>query len=189
MIEALNSWWNYASGMLSGIMNRLIIAVIIILIGFIIGRLLGRLSYRVLHELDIDKVARQAANVKFSVEKAFSKFVAFFIYFIAIIAALSQLGLTTTILHMIAAAVLLVVVLSFVLGIKDFIPNMIAGFHLSRKSMLGEGDLIKFRGAEGKVVRMEIAETKIMTKKGDILFIPNSLLSKEGFAKLKKKSK
>ena len=118
-------------------------------------------------------------------EKSLSKFIAYFIYFVTIITALNQLGLTTTILHMISAAVLIIIVLSFALGVKDFIPNFIAGIHINRKNMINEGDRIKVKGTEGKVVKIELTETKLKTKKGDTIFIPNSVLIKEEIIKKK----
>jgi len=119
-------------------------------------------------------------------ERAIGKAIAYFIYFIAIIIALNQIGLTTTILYMISAAVLIIIVISIALGVKDFIPNILAGIHLHRKDIIKEGDKIKVKGTEGKVISVELTETKLKTKKGDIIIIPNSMLVKEEIIKLKK---
>lgn len=176
---------NYIVNTLSGLMTKLIMAVLIILIGFIIGRVLGKLTQKVLHEVEIDRILKQKARIKFSVENSVGKFVAYFIYFLTIIAALNQMGLTTTILHMISAAVLIIIVISIILGIKDFIPNLLAGMHIHRQDMIKEGDRIKVRGTEGKVMSVDLTETKIKTKSGDIIFMPNSILIKEEIVKKK----
>jgi len=180
---------NYVFNTLSGLMTRLIAAVIIVLIGFIVGRVLGKLMQKLLHELEVDRILKKTASVKFSIEKAVGKFIAYFIYFLAIILALNQLGLTTTILHMVSAAILIIIILSVVLGIKDFIPNLLAGIQIYRKGMVKEGDFIRVRGTEGEVAGLDITEIKLKTAKGDILYIPNSILIKEDFAKLRRKKK
>lgn len=191
MLTGIMTWLgdgiNYIVNTLSGLMTKLIVAVIIILIGFIIGRVLGKLTQKVLHELEIDRILKKKARIKFSVEKAFGRFVAYFIYFLTIIGALNQVGLTTTILHMISAAVLIVIVISIILGIKDFIPNLLAGMHINRQDMIKEGDRIKVRGTEGKVMSIDLTEIKLQTRKGDIIFIPNSILIKEEIVKIGRK--
>jgi len=177
---------DYVVNTFSGLMTKLIAAVIIILVGFIIGRILGKLVQKVLHELEIDRILKKKANVKFSFEKTVGKFVAYFIYFLTLVIALNQLGLTTTILHMISAAVLIIVVISIILGIKDFIPNLLAGMHINRHNMINEGDKIRVRGTEGKVMSVDLTEIKLKTKSGDIIFIPNSIFIKEEVIKKKK---
>lgn len=183
----LTNSWNYLVNLFSGLLNKLILAIIIILIGFIIGRVLGKVAQKILHEIELDRILRKTAKIKISLEKSLARFITYFIYFITIIIALNQIGLTTTILHMISAAVLIVIVLSIILAIKDFIPNFLAGIHISRKEMVKKGDRIKVRGTEGKVMQVELTEIKLKTPKGDTIFIPNSILVKEEFVKLGKK--
>ncbi len=187
MAEWLTNSFNYVVDTLSGVLTKLIVAVIIILIGFIVGRVFGKLTQKILHELELDRILRQAARIKFSLEKALGKFVTYFIYFIAIILALNQVGLTTTILHMISAAVLIIIVISIILGVKDFIPNLLAGIYIHRRELVKEGDRIKVRGTEGKVISIDMTEVKLQTAKGDTIFMPNSLLIKEELVKLKRK--
>lgn len=181
----LSEAWNYSSNLISDIMNNLIVAVIIILIGFILGRVLGKLVQKLLHELELDNILKRTAKIKFSLERGASKFISYFIYFVAIILALNQIGLTTTILHMVSAAILIIIVLSVILGVKDFIPNFLAGMQISRKKLIEEGDRIKVRGTEGKVVNIDLTEIKMKTKSGDIIFIPSSIFIKEQFTKKK----
>lgn len=173
-------------GSASGFVNELVVAVIIILIGLIIGKVLEKLVGKLLHEFEIDSILKKTARIKFSVEKIVSRFIAFFVYFVAIVIALNQLGLTTTILHMISAAVLIVIVLSIILGIKDFIPNFLAGIKISREGMIKEGDKIKIKGMEGRVEAVELTEIKLVTKQKDTIFIPNSTFLKEEFVKKKR---
>lgn len=182
----MQEWIGYIAERLSGLVAEIIAAVVILLIGFIAGGVLGKLTKRVLHELEVDRIVKQTAKIKASIEKLASRFVAYFVYFIAVIAALNQLGLTTTILHMVAAAVLIVIGVSVMLGVKDFIPNFLAGIHIQKKGMIKKGDVVRIRGTEGKVAGMDMTEIKLKTRKGDIIFFPNSLVIKEKVVKPRK---
>ncbi len=181
MAEALN----YIINNFRGWIDNIVAAVIILLLGFVIGRVLGKFTQKVLHELEVDRILKETAKIKVSIEKALAKFVAYFVYFIAVITALNQLGLTTTILHMVAGAVLIVIVLTIVLGVKDFIPNFLAGMHIQKKKKIKKGDVVSIRGTEGKIIGMDLTEIKLKTRKGDIIFFPNSLVIKEKVVKKK----
>jgi small-conductance mechanosensitive channel len=80
-------------------------------------------------------------------------------------------------------------VLSIVLGVKDFIPNFLAGIHIMRNNVIKKGDRIRVKGTEGEIIQIELTEIKVKTKSGDIIFIPSSLFVKEEFVKLRGKKK
>ena len=173
--------------LLSGIFTKLVVAVIIVLIGLVAGKLLGKFIHKLLHEVELNKLIKKSAGIKVSAEEMISSFVTYFIYFIFIVMALNQLGLTTVILHMMSGAILIIIIISILLSIKDFMPNMFAGFFIHRKRFIKEGDIIQVDNTKGKVVHINLVETKIETKKGDIIYIPNSLLTKKTVVKIKKK--
>jgi small-conductance mechanosensitive channel len=105
------------------------------------------------------------------------------------VTVLQQLGLATTVLNMIAGGVIVIIILSTLLGVKDFIPNAVAGFVLQRKEFLSVGEVIKVKGMQGKIIKISLVETKIETKDKDIIFIPNSVLTKTEVVKVKKGKK
>ncbi len=164
---------------LSGVFTRLVVAAIIILIGIVLGRVSGKLLQKALHEIELNNLLNKSIGIKISIEEILSVFVSYFIYFLFIIMALNQLGITTVVLHMISGAVIVIVIISVLLGIKDFIPSVFASLFIHRKRFIKEGDKIKVESTEGKVIKMSLVETKIETEKGDIIFIPNSLLIKK----------
>ncbi len=178
---------NILPKLLSGIFTKLVVAVIIVLIGLVLGKILGKLIQKALHEVELNRIIKKAAGIKVSVEEIISTFITYFIYFIFIVMALNQLGLTTVVLHMISGAVLIIIIISVLLSIKDFMPNMFAGLFIHQKRFIKEGDILKVDSTEGKVVHINLIETKIETKQGDIIYIPNSLLTKKTVVKLKRK--
>ena len=168
----------YGDKFFAQLFTKTIVAVVILLIGFIIGRIIGKVVYKFLHEVELNNVLKKA-GLKISLETSVSNLAKYFIYFISVIWALNEIGLTTTILNMISAAALILIIVSILLGIKDFIPNLIAGFVIHHKSLIKIGDKIKIDHLEGKIVDINLVETQIKTKKGDIIHIPNSTITKK----------
>ena len=176
---------SYLIGFLRDWYARLIAALIILLIGIIIGKVIGRIILKLLHDLDIDSIAKNATNIDLKIERGISAFAAYFIYFITIIMVLNQLNVTTTVLQMLSAAIIIIIIISIVLAVKDFIPNTFAGFYLYRNKLIREGETVRVKGMEGRVVQISLIETKLETKDGDIVYIPNSVLTKTEIIKLK----
>lgn len=157
---------------------RVIAAIIILLLGLVIGRALSNLTKKLLHELEFERILKKQTKIKVPVEEFSGSLVKYIVYFIAIIMALNQIGLTTLILNIILVVILALLIVFIILAVKDFIPNVVAGFFLSQKDIIKKGDKIKVKDIEGKVVHINLVETKIKTSKDDIIFIPNSVLTK-----------
>ena len=166
--------------------DKFVIAIIILLVGFIIGRIVGNLTRKALSELEVDYILKKAANIKrISLERIVSKSVEYLIYFIVIVITLNQLGLTTTALYIITGAIFLIIIVSFILAVKDFIPNLMAGFFIYTKKELSDGDRIKVGDVEGKIKHVGLIETSIETKSKDLMLVPNTLLTNSVVVKKK----
>lgn len=176
--EVFQTLTEYGDRFFAQLFTKVIVAIIILLIGFIIGRIVAKIIQRFLHEIELNKILKKM-GISASLEKGISNFAKYFIYFIAVIWALNEIGLTTTILNMISGAALILIIVSVLLAIKDFIPNIISGFLINQKSLIKKGDKISIDKLEGKVVDINLIETKIKTRKGDIIHIPNSTITKK----------
>ncbi|HLD34013.1 MAG TPA: mechanosensitive ion channel domain-containing protein [Candidatus Nanoarchaeia archaeon] len=186
MVEFIDKVVSYLNGLFSGVLNTLVLVLVILLVGFVLGRLVGRLVGRLLHEFEVDNVLHKA-GFKVPVEQSLAALLSYLIYFVAVALALAQLGLTTFVLYIIVGGAVLLILVATVLGIKDFIPNLIAGFFIFRKGLFHEDQIILFKNIEGKVKRISIIETEIETKTGDMVYVPNSLLVKSTLLVRKKK--
>ncbi len=162
-------------------------AVIILLVGFIIGKLLGRVVQRSLHGMEVDAILKRATKSDIVMEHSMGIVTSYLIYAISVVMALNQLHVTTTILQMIIAGIIIIVIIAAALAVKDFIPNAFAGFFLLKNKTIEEGQRIRVKGIEGKVVSITLVETKLQTKEGDMIHIPNSSLTKSEITTLKKK--
>jgi len=174
MVMALIELWNGAQG----IVNKIASAVIVLLIGFIIGKVLSKLAQRALHELELNNILKRA-GVKFGMEEFVGHAIEYVIYFIAIVTALDQLGVTTIALYIVVGVIVAVLAAALLLSMKDFIPNFIAGVRLGYKKYFKVGDIITVGSVTGRVKEFGLLETKLASKSGDIIHIPNSTLIKQ----------
>ena len=170
---ALLEWWTSARS----IVNTVAAAVIALLIGFIIGKVASKLIQRGMHELDVNRILKKA-GVPFGLEEFVGHTIEYFIYFVAIVIALDQLGVTAIVLYIVTAVIGLVLVIAFLLSIKDFIPNFIAGLRLSSKRLFAVGDTITVDSVTGRVKTFGLLETTLISKNKDVMHIPNALLLK-----------
>jgi small conductance mechanosensitive channel len=161
-----------------GWVNTIASAVIVLLIGFIIGKVLGKLAQRALHAFDVNLVLKKA-GVDFGLEEFIGHGIEYVIYFITIVVALDQLGVTAYVLYIVAAVVVLILAIAFFLGIKDFIPNFIAGIRLSSRKYFKVGDTITVGSVKGKVKEFGLLETKLVNGGKDVIHIPNATLIRQ----------
>jgi len=171
---------------LSKLLMKIIVAAVILLLGFIIGRIVGRLVHRALHEIELNESLKKA-GIKLALEDVISHFMTYLIYFVAIIWALSELGLSTMVLSIIFIAIIVIVIVSILLALKDFIPNFFAGLFIHRKEFIKKGNWIKINGVEGKIKKIGLVETEVQTKNKDVVYVPNANLTKQAVMVKKKK--
>ncbi len=175
--DAVTTGVTYVDTVFSGLLTRLALTLLILLIGFILGRVVAKVLARFLHELELDK-SLQRAGFTMPIEATLASLLSYFIYLIAIIMALDRLGLTVVVLYIIVGGAILLIFASTILGVKDFIPNIIAGFYIYRKKLFRIGQRITVGTAEGRVKSINLVETELQTKDGDRVHVPNSLIVK-----------
>ncbi len=180
--EKVKAFFNVSS---QGFTIKLIAAISIVIVGLLIGYIASRLARKLLHELELNKVLKEQ-GVNIPLEELIASFVRYVVYFIALILALSELGLETIVFSIILGVILVVMVAFIILAFKDFIPNVTAGFFIHQQKFIKKGDRIRVRNSEGVVVHMDISETRLRLDNGDIVYIPNSLILKSEVTKIKK---
>ncbi|MBR9692249.1 mechanosensitive ion channel [Candidatus Woesearchaeota archaeon] len=186
MAEVIIKAAEYLDIIFSQFFTKFIVAVIILLIGFVIARIVGKLVHKILHEIELNNILKKA-GVKFELENPISHLTTYIVYFFTIISALNSLGLTTKIFDMLALAFLALIIISILLAIKDFVPNLISGFFIYKRGLIKVGDKIKIDNISGKVKKITLIETEIETSAKDIIHIPNSTITKKEILVKKKK--
>ena len=170
---------------LPDIVNTIVAALLIVILGIILGNIVGKLVKRLLKELEVERVLKEQ-KVKFPVEDFVSSLFKYIIYVIAVIWALTQLNIATTMLYVILGIILVVLISFIILAFKDIIPNFVASFIVHFRQIVKKGDYIQIDSVEGEVIEVDMQETRIKTKEGDTVMLPNSLLLKHKIVKMKK---
>lgn len=165
-------------GFLNTTIARLVVAIVILLIGILFARFLSKLTYKVLHEIRLNILLNDELGLKLPLEEFFSRLIMYIVYFITLITALNQLGLTATVLYIILIVILLIIIVLMILAFKDFVPNITAGFYIYNKRNIKIGDIISTNNVDGKVIEINLIETRVKTSEGDEVLIPNSLILK-----------
>ena len=171
---------------IEGFVFNISAAIIILLIGFLIGKLLGRTITKILKRSGASAGLRKI-GIRRSLDGVIGSSVSYVIYVASIILALDQLKIATIVLYSIMIIIIIVVVFSFLLSVKDFLPNLFAGLFIYRHGLIKEGDLIQVQEITGTVSQVSLLETRLETKEKDIVFIPNTVLTKNKVIKIAKK--
>jgi small-conductance mechanosensitive channel len=100
---------------------------------------------------------------------------------------LNQLRIASVVLYLVVGAILMLIILTFVVGLKDVIPNIVAWVFIQRKGTIKEGRRVEVREIAGVVENVGYLETEIKTDRGDILYVPNALFMKSKFSLKKEK--
>jgi len=163
--------------LLRSVTNQAAAVVFILLVGFIVGRILGRLVFRILHEFNVDSFVRKGG----SVEKGVSQVFEYTVYIITVCIGLDTLGILGYVLVVSVALAVLVLVVSALLGFRDFIPNFFCGLWLARHYSISVGDNVRFGDVKGRVVKSSLLRVDIQDKYGDIISVPNLLVLRKRF--------
>ena len=161
-----------------GILTHLFGAILIGIIGFFLSKAFGKAAKHVVHSLELKKQFRKA-GISFNPETMAENVVKYLGFLGTFIVALNYLGITPVILNIIFIGVIIVIILTLFLTLKDFVPNIIAGIHLIAINKLKKGDSIKVKDVSGKVMEISLTETTLLSKAGNKIIIPNSTIMKE----------
>ena len=156
------------------------ISIVILLAGFGLGMIVKKILQRILKELELNKIMAKA-NVTYDLEKIISNIVSYVIYLFTIVLVLDQLGLKSVVLYLLVGAILMLIILTSLVGLKDVIPNFIGWLLIQKRNNIKEGYRIDIKEIYGVVERIGYLETEIRTERGDLLYVPNSLFMKSKF--------
>lgn len=163
---------DFVNIVLSNVLTKFLVAILVMLVGFILGKLAGKIIQKILSEMKLNDLLKKI-RIYVNAEQMLSSFVTYFIFFVSIILALNQMGVTSAILNIISLGIIALIVISIILAIKDFFPNFFAGMHIFGKKLLSVGDVIRYKQIEGEIIEITLLETIVITRSKDIIYIPN----------------
>lgn len=147
-------------------MPHLILALLIFIVGIVVAEKLG------------DFVQGLAEDEKVPRFWLLGNSVRYIIYLIVIIMALSQLQISTGVLMIVTGSIFVALGVLLVVGMKDLVPNIVAGMHLLYDKNLNVGDTVRMGEYEGIIEDIGIVKSIVKKKDGEYVVIPNSELMK-----------
>ena len=151
-------------------------ALLILVFGIMIGQIAEDVSLIVLSD---DRIKGSFKDLISNLSVTFSLAVKYYVYFIALTMAIAQLGFAALTLNIIVATLSLIIasslIIMFYFGVKDFLPNAIAGEYIRNNGLIKEGDSLKVNEFEGKVEEIGTLHTTLKNRK-DVYTVPNSLI-------------
>ena len=168
----------------SSYFTHIAVGIVILLVGFGLGILAKKLMQKVLSEVELNKIMNKV-GLTYDLETWVSSIIMYLIYLATVIVFLDHFDIGSIVLYLLLGGVLMLIILTFLVGLKDVIPNLIGWIYIQRNSKLKEGHRVEVKEISGIVEKIGYLETEIKTENQDILYVPNSLFLKSKF-KLKK---
>ena len=148
--------------------NLLIIGLIILFARIVIKFILLLLNNTLNRRKQIDK------GQKYTV----IQLVKYFLYFIAFIIALESTGADLQALILASTALLIGVGI----GLQTFFYDILSGFIILFEGTFKVGDIIEIDGLVAQVKRIDIRTSKVLTRDGNVIVVPNRKLTSENLS-------
>ncbi len=147
------------------------IAGIIVIFGILAAHFFSRIVSMILLKLGLLEKLKEKGmkNPAWILETG----IRYLIYIVAIYFALTRLRLFEPVFSIALIVIGIIILIIIVFEFKDFIVNFTSGLIMLSKNQFKVGDIIKLGDLEGEVKEISITETKIITKKDDLIIIPN----------------
>lgn len=165
---------------------RVLTAFLMLIIGLILAKVISNIIRRFIRGIEVNKTLEKQLKLKINLENHVGSIVKYLIYLITMILILNQLGIPTKILQIILVIIIVLFVLFVILAFKDWLPNLISGIYILRTGKIRPGEKIKINEIKGKVIKINLLETKIETNNNELIFIPNSSITQSVLTKQKK---
>ena len=157
---------------------NIVSALLVILFGLIITNILSNIVKKLLKDIEINRIIKEQLKINIKLEDFAAASIKYLIYLITAILALKSLGLSIRILQILFIVIFIAIILFVVMAFKDWIPNLVSGFYIIKNNKIVKGDKITINSISGKVLGVNMLETKIETNNKEIIFIPNASINK-----------
>ena len=155
---------------LTNYVPNIVAAFFILVFGAILGDKAAVLVSERLEGIKISDVAVLPTLVRYSV------------VFVALLMALSQLGVSTLALHILLSAYLIAVIAVAVVSLRAVLPSVVSGLYIISTHQYGIGDNVRIGDVEGVVQEVDLLTTRIDDGEHEHV-VPNSEVFEEGVSK------
>lgn len=169
-LEILNIGFQGSLEKVAGYIPNLIVAVLILVFGAVAA---DRISIL---------ISERLKKIRISGTSFISKIAKYSILFIALLMALSQLGVSTVSLYILLFSYLLAIIVFCTIAFRTALSSIVGGLYILTTQPYSVGDNIRFGNKEGIVQEISIFTTRIENEKREYV-VPNDTIFKEGVSK------
>lgn len=169
-LEVLNIGFEGSLVRVAEYIPNLIAAALIIIIGAIIADRASILISERLEKIRISGISFISTATKYS------------IFFIVLLMALSQLGVSTTSLYILLAAYLIGIIIITTVAFKTALSSFVGGLYILTTQPYSVGDKIRIDSKEGIVQEIDILTTRIENEEREYI-VPNDQIFTKGISK------
>jgi len=127
-------------------------------------------------------VSERLEGIRISDVNVVPTLVRYSIIFVAMLMALSQLGVSTMALHILLSAYLVAVIVISVVSLRVVLPSVVSGVYILATHQYGIGDRVRIGEVEGVVQEIDLFTTRVDDGEREHI-VPNSELFEEGVSK------
>jgi small-conductance mechanosensitive channel len=127
-------------------------------------------------------VSERLEGIKISDVNVLPTIVRYSVVYVALLMALSQLGVSTLALHILLSAYLLAVIAVAVVSLRAVLPSIVSGLYILSTHQYGIGDNVRIGDVEGVVQEVDLLTTRIDDGEREHV-VPNSEVFEEGVSK------
>ncbi len=157
-LTKIREWWENINVM--SLIGKVLIAALILVLGILLAKIIYKLVHRAM-------VRQKTDPSVYAFVRTLIKFV---VYIVAIMTALSSLGLNISTL----LAALASVAVAIGLGLQNSVSQLVSGIIIIINKPFKNGDYIEVNGAQGTVREIHIMYTVMITLDNKKIIMPNS---------------
>jgi len=155
---------------------NIISSFLILVLGWFLATIFSNILKKVIKNIGLNKAFEK--HLKFTLEHNLSSIVKYALIAVAFVLALRRLGIPARVFYWTLGVIIVLTLIFTLLALKDLIPNFLSWIYITKTQKIKRGDTFSVKGVQGNVLRVNVLETKVRTEKGEIIFIPNTLVRK-----------
>lgn len=148
-------------------------AILTLFLGAVIASLTAKIIKRIIRESKTHKIVNRRLGRNLNIDIYISSLAKYAIYVFTLLIVLKQIGVAAGQLRVAIFVVLIVLVVMILLAFKEVIPSALFGLYLLQSKKIKAGTTIDINGVKGKVIEVNLVETKVITSKNEEISIPN----------------
>lgn len=167
-VDYADRFWNAVAGFIP----QLLVAVVVVVVGLVVGDKVELIVEDRLKGIKLPQTGIPPTIAKYSV------------FYVAILVALSQLGVATLALVVLLGAYVAALIVFATVAFRALLASAAAGVYLLLHEPYGIGDEVRIGGHGGIVQEVDLFVTHVESD-GEVYVIPNATVFKEGIVRLR----